>query len=374
MGCRATNAPVTNSPTSTELLERARELAMLGECLDPVQRSSRGRVLLIGGEAGVGKTALLRRFRDDCPGARVLWGACDALFTPRPLGPFVDIAESTGGELEELVQTGARPYEVAAALVRELRERAPTVFVLEDVHWADEATLDVLRLLARRVETVPALIVASYRDDGLERTHPLRIVLGELATDDAVGRLKLAALSPAAVAGLAEPHAIDANELYRKTGGNPFFVVEALAAQAEDIPDTVKDAVFARVARLSPPAKRLLEAVAVVPPQAELWLLEALAGETIEGLDECLASGSSRPSRQGWRSGTSSPASPSRNRLRPTDASNFTASPRGARRSARRRARSRPPRPSCTGGAGTRGGVEVRAGGRRACGVRGSAS
>ena len=264
---------------------------MLGECLDRVQRSSRGRVLLIGGEAGVGKTALLRRFRDDCLGARVLWGACDALFTPRPLGPLVDIAESTGGELEELVQTGARPYEVAAALVRELQERAPTVFVLEDLHWADEATLDVLRLLARRVETVPALIVASYRDDGLERTHPLRIVLGELATNHTVGRLKLAALSPAAVAELAEPHAVDANELYRKTGGNPFFVVEALAAQAEEIPDTVKDAVFARVARLSPPAKRLLEAVAVVPPQAELWLLEALAGETIDWLDECLTSG-----------------------------------------------------------------------------------
>lgn len=95
------DAPVTTSDTSSELLERARELSMLGECLEAVQRSSRGRVLLIGGEAGVGKTALLRRFCDDCPsGVRFLWGACDALFTPRPLGPFVDIAESTGRELD----------------------------------------------------------------------------------------------------------------------------------------------------------------------------------------------------------------------------------------------------------------------------------
>jgi DNA-binding CsgD family transcriptional regulator/tetratricopeptide (TPR) repeat protein len=280
------------SHIGSELLERAGELAALGESLEAVQRGSRGRVMLVGGEAGVGKTALLRRFCEERRrSARILWGACDPLFTPRPLGPLLAVAEAAGGQLEEVLASGVMPHEVVAALVRELRARAPTVFVLEDVHWADEATLDVLRLLARRVETVPALIVASYRDDGLDRAHPLRIVLGELVTSRAVGRLKLAALSPAAVAQLAEPQGVDADELYRKTAGNPFFVVEALAAQAEEIPDTVRDAIFARAARLSPSAKRLLEAVAVVPPQAELWLLEALAGEAIDGLDECLTSG-----------------------------------------------------------------------------------
>jgi DNA-binding CsgD family transcriptional regulator/tetratricopeptide (TPR) repeat protein len=238
----------------------------------------------------VGKTALLRRFCDEHrESARILWGACDPLFTPRPLGPLLAVAESAGGELEEVVASGVKPHEVVAALGRELRAQAPSVFVLEDVHWADEATLDVLKLLARRAETVPALVVASYRDDELDRRHPLRLVLGELATSRL--RLKLAALSPAAVVQLAEPHAVDADELYRKTAGNPFFVVEALAAQSEEIPDTVKDAVFARAARLSPPARRLLEAVAVVPQRAELWLLEALAGEGIDSLDECLTSG-----------------------------------------------------------------------------------
>ena len=106
-----------------------------------------------------------------------------------------------------------------------------------------------------------------------------------------MARVKLAALSPAAVARLAEPHGVDADQLYRKTAGNPFFVVEALAARADEIPDTVRDAILARAARLSPAAQRLLEAVAVVPPQAEVWLLEALAGEAIDGLDECLGSG-----------------------------------------------------------------------------------
>src|SRR5712691_10034941 len=155
-------APADASGTSSELLERAGEFSALRECLETVQRSSRGRVVLVSGEAGVGKTALLRRFCEECgPSARILWGGCDPLFTPRPLGPLLVVAEGAGGELEEVVASGVMPHEVVAALVGELRARAPTVFVLEDVHWADEATLDVLRLLARRVEAVPALIVAS---------------------------------------------------------------------------------------------------------------------------------------------------------------------------------------------------------------------
>src|SRR5439155_3399250 len=192
------------------------------ENLDTVQHSSRGRIVLVSGEAGVGKTALLRRFCEEySQSARILWGGCDPLFTPRPLGPLLAVAEDAGGELEELVASGVMPHEVVAALVRDLRARGPTIFVLEDVHWADEATLDVLRLLARRVDTVPALVVASYRDDELDRRHPLRIVLGELATSQTVARLKLAGPSPAAVAHLAEPHDADADELYRQAGGHP---------------------------------------------------------------------------------------------------------------------------------------------------------
>ena len=285
-------APAVGAGASGVLLERSAELSTLVGCLEAVERSSRGQVLLVGGEAGVGKTTLLRRF---CEGrgqsGRVLWGACDPLFTPSPLGPLLEVAEASGGELKAVVARGAMPYAVVTALAQELRARVPSVFVLEDVHWADEATLDVLRLLARRVETLPALVVASYRNDELDRAHPLRILLGELARSRTVRRLKPARLSPGAVAQLAAPYGVDADELYRKTAGNPFFVVEALATKGEGIPDTVRDAVLARAARLSPEGGRLLEAVAVVPPQAELWLLEALAGDAADGLDECLASG-----------------------------------------------------------------------------------
>jgi DNA-binding CsgD family transcriptional regulator/tetratricopeptide (TPR) repeat protein len=254
----------------------------------------------MSGEAGVGKTALTRRFCDEQRHAvRVVWGACDALYTPRPLGPFLDVAEITGGELEELVQSGARPHEVAASLMRELGERVPTILVLEDLHWADEATLDVLRLLGRRIDAIPALVLATYRDDELDRFHPLRIVLGELATSQAVARLKLQPLSQAAVATLAERSGVDGDELYRKTAGNPFFVTEALAAAEEEIPHSVRDAVLSRTARLSPPARTLLGAVAVAPPYVELWLLEAIADHAIDQLAECLSSGMLTPGAGG---------------------------------------------------------------------------
>ncbi len=279
------------SSSLSELLERSRQLAALGDSLAGILSSSRGRLVLVGGEAGVGKTALVSRFCEEHGrSARILWSACDALFTPRPLGPLLDVAQVTGGELEELVESSAIPHEVAAALMGELRTHSPTILVMEDLHWADEATLDVLKLLARRIEGAPALILASYRDE-LDRAHPLRFVLGEFASDQAVERLKLEPLSPVAVATLAEPHGVDADELYRKTEGNPFFVTEVLAGGDGEIPETVRDAVLARAARLSSAARTLLEAAAVVPPPVELWLLETLAAEVADQLDECLTSG-----------------------------------------------------------------------------------
>jgi DNA-binding CsgD family transcriptional regulator/tetratricopeptide (TPR) repeat protein len=284
-----------------ELLERASQLVALEEQLASVGRGSHGRLVLMRGEAGVGKTALLRRFCDEqTRSTRVLWGSCDALFTPRPLGPFLDIAQVTGGDLERLLESGAKPHEVAVALVSELRTRVPTIVVLEDVHWADEATVDVLRLIGRRIEAVPAMIIASYRDEELDRAHPLRFLLGELPTGEAVFRVQLAPLSRAGVAILAGPHGADANELYRETGGNPFFVTEVLASGEERIPHTVRDAVLARAARLTPGARTLLDAVAVVPQQAEHWLLRALSPDAFDHFDECLASGMLRsPSQSG---------------------------------------------------------------------------
>ena len=275
-----------------ELLERDDHLSELGDSLAAVDGGATGALVFVEGEAGVGKTALLRRFASDRRRTtRILWGSCDSLITPRPLGPLMDIAHMTGGKLEELVGAGAQPFEVGAALIRELSQTSPTVVVLEDLHWADDATLDLLRFLGRRIESVPALVLASYRDDELDPTHPLRSVLGELASGEAVTRLKVAPLSISAVADLAGSSEIDAAELYGTTGGNPFFVSEVLAAGQGELPQTVRDAVLGRAAGLSASARTLLEAVAIAPPHAEVLLLEAVVPEAVGQLEECLSTG-----------------------------------------------------------------------------------
>ena len=281
---------VTSSGSAEGLLEREEALTALGALLADVRSNMRGRLVLVAGEAGVGKTALLRVFCDGlAPPVRVLWGVCAPLRTPRPLGPLIDVAEAVGGELGDLVGGAPRAYEVAVALLSELRGRSPTVLVLEDAHRADEATLDVLTMLAARVDSVPALVLASYRAEELDRSEQLRFVLGELVRRP--GRLKLEPFSIATVSELADAHGVDGQELYRRTGGNPFFVTEALAAGGARVPETVRDAVLARAARLNSPARRLLDAIAVVPGQVDLWLLEILASELVDRLQECLESG-----------------------------------------------------------------------------------
>jgi DNA-binding CsgD family transcriptional regulator len=273
-----------------ELLERAWYLAALQRALDAANTGS-GRMVLLGGEAGAGKTALLREFCAQPSRARVIWGACERLFTPRALGPFLDISDRVGGELADVAASRVMPHDLLSALVAELRRRDPTVLVIEDVHWADEGTLDVLKLLARRVGELPVLALVSFRDDQLGPADQLQVVLGELAGTPAVERHHLPPLSLSAVRELARASGADAERLFERTAGNPFFVTEALAAPGADVPETVRDAVLARVAHLHPAPRRLLEAVAVVPSRIELWLLEAVAAEDMAELETCLRSG-----------------------------------------------------------------------------------
>ena len=282
------------------LLERADELGLLHGCLTEVGASGRGQVVLVSGEAGIGKTALLRQFRGEVPRrVTVFWGTCDALFTPRPLGPLLGPAVELGGEPGALIAEGAKPFDVAIAFLEGLAAIAPAVLIVEDLHWADEATLDVVRAIARRVEEAGVLLVLTYRSDELHREHPLRMALGDLATSSAVGRLELARFSRGTVDELAARSALDAVELFERTAGNPFFVTETLAAGTTSVPPTVGDAVHARIGRLSEESRALLDAVAVVPHRAEVWLLEALTDGALVGLDECLRTGVLRAEADG---------------------------------------------------------------------------
>jgi len=274
-----------------ELLERDAALRALAEGLREAAGGD-GRIALVSGEAGIGKTALMEGFlAPHRAEARTLVGRCDALFTPQPLGPLHDVALQTGGALLELIESTAGRLAIFGAALRELQSgEKPTVLVFEDIHWADAATLDLLKYLGRRICSTATLIVLTYRDDELDASHPLWSVLGDLPSG-AVRRVPLAPLSEAAVTRLARRAGRPADGMHAQTGGNPFCVTELLASPPGSIPVTVRDATLARALRLSPQARAVLELCAVVPNRVERWLLDDPAAPTANLIDDCVASG-----------------------------------------------------------------------------------
>lgn len=275
------------------LLEREGALGALRAAWEEVRRAHRGQVVLVRGEAGSGKTSLLDAFNSEL-GAPVWTGSCHPLSTPRPLGPFAELADQIGGELGVVTRDG-RPHEVATALTR-LCAEGPCVVVVEDLHWADDASLDVLRSLLRPLRDRSLLVLVSYREDEVERSSALQAALGEL-TGPGTSRIDVSPLSREAVRTMSLGTGRDAAALHRLTGGNAFFVTEALAADDEAIPSTVVDASLARLARLTPAARAVAEAVAVVPQEAELWLVGALGD--VEHIDEAVAGGVLRGTTDG---------------------------------------------------------------------------
>ena len=245
--------------------------------------------MVVAGEAGVGKTTLVRRFADQADGdLRVLWGGCDDLTVPEPLAPLRDIGGKAGGALAAALERGDS-REVGRALRGEMARAAPTLCVIEDCHWADEATLDAIAHVGRRMGGLASVLLVTFRDDELDRDHRLRAALGSIPRDDLV-RISLEPLSSAAVAELAGEDT-DADALFAATRGNPFLVTEALAAGGGRVPASVRDVVLARAARLSRAAQDVLEVVSVVPARAELWLVEAYAAGAAAAIAECEQSG-----------------------------------------------------------------------------------
>ena len=282
---------VVRDTEDVPLLEREAQLASLGEYAGEA-RFGDGRMVLVAGEAGAGKSALVEQVQRDLPDANWFWGACDGLFTPRPLGPLFDIAAKLGGELLELCRADAPREDLFGALLRQVSEPGGLqVLVVEDIHWADEATIDLLRFLGRRIRDAPVLLLATYRDDDLTPGNPLRIALGDLATHRSVRRIGLAPLSPDAVRRLAGDAGLDAAALYRLTGGNPFYVTEVVASGMGEVPASARDAVLARVSRLSPAARELLDAAALIGTSVEFPLLEAVTRSQPSAVDKLLGAG-----------------------------------------------------------------------------------
>jgi DNA-binding CsgD family transcriptional regulator len=273
---------------TAELVERTEALAALAAALASIADSASGggRIALVAGEAGIGKTSLLRAFATTRPADAVWWGGCDALGTPHPLAPLLDIAREHRPRFASRLD-GPRPA-LFEAVLDDLRLPAePLLVVIEDAHWADDATLDLLKYLGRRIDRTRALLAISFRDDEVTAAHPLRHVIGEwpraVRTMVPVGRL-----SPAAVELLARRAGRRAEGVHAATQGNAFFVTEVLRDMSEPrpahdgreprpaVPASVQDLVLARYARMPAGAQALLHVVAVVPGRAERSLVDAL--------------------------------------------------------------------------------------------------
>lgn len=268
------------------LLERERQLEAL-QRLAGRAASGAGGMALVLGEAGIGKSSLLQTFAGPLRDRfLVLQGACEDLSTPRILGPVRDFAPALGADVVAAIDHAASPDQLMSLLLERLAGQARPVLVLcDDLHWADQATLDLLKYLARRIAAERILLLASARDDELPPDHAFWRWAGDLPAAS-TQRIALPPLTPQAVATLAQGAPCDPGELYRVTGGNPFFLSELLAdcaAKPDHLPASVRDAVWARMSRLDAPVRTVLELVSVSPVPLEEWLLEALLGDRGHG-------------------------------------------------------------------------------------------
>ena len=273
-----------------KLLERDLQLQALAMALDAAA-AGQGRIAVISGEAGIGKTSFVEQFLTDQGAAvRVLKGNCNSLFHPSPLGPLYDIAYQTGGRLLAQLEVETPRAALFATVLGELDSSTqPTLLVFEDVHWADEATLDLIKFLSRRIAHMRVLIILTHRADGAAPL--LRLLLGDLASSRSTIRIALPRLTIDAVRTLIADQPFDASAVHGQTAGNPFFVTEVLANTATGVPPTVRDAVLARAAILQPNARHVLEAAAVLGSRIDDTVLSGMLANAMDGLTDCMTAG-----------------------------------------------------------------------------------
>ncbi len=330
----AAEPPTSRRILSPEVIGREAELAQLDALFADAKRGV-ARTALVSGDAGLGKSAFLRLFgeRARASGARAFVGECTEIEARRPFGPFVDILRvafrdlsASGGEgvmsggtadllrmVPELktgdasteAQSDADRYRVHAAFSKafaDLARTGPLVVVIEDLHWADEASLELFPYLARKLRDERVLLLATYRSDELHRRHPINHVLAELARGRLADDIRLPKLTRDETAALIRaafrlkegPTPAFRDAVHERCEGNPFFVEEVLKALVERgdlwyadgqwhrkddvadlaIPVSVRDAVQQRMQRLSPDARRAVQVAAVIGQRFDFALLQ----------------------------------------------------------------------------------------------------
>jgi DNA-binding CsgD family transcriptional regulator len=253
-----------------EMVERATQLVRLRDALAQARRGH-GSTVLLSGEAGIGKTTLLRAFVEPAvPQARVFEGWCDELITPRTLGPFRDIADRHPAVFAAVLDD--RDAFIDALTAEMSFRQRPAVVIIEDLQWADHATFDIIGFLGRRIQSLPALLVASYRDDDVSGNEPLQRLLGSLAGDSTI-RIHLDGLSDIAVGRLARAAGMDPVPVIATVGGNPFYLSEVIMHGTPAVPPSVRDAVAARVSALPARCRVALGQIAVIPSEVDVHLL-----------------------------------------------------------------------------------------------------
>lgn len=273
------------------LLERDTELSILHTRFAQAQ-SGTGRFVLVTGEAGIGKTSLVQAFGNQLPnGSKLLIGACDPLSTPSAHAPLRDLQITLGPEIETLLRDRAEPGLLFPQVLDALRRMPGSVILIEDIHWADDGTFDLLRYLSRRIERLPVLLIVTSRTDDTRPHDQLRPFLGELARTPGCERIDLASLSQTAVGSLIGDRDISIETLYRRTRGNPFFVTALLASDAE-LPASVSDAVLGRWNRLSAGARPVVQVAAALGPSVRAEIISTVIGrDAYSDLEEAIAAG-----------------------------------------------------------------------------------
>ncbi len=257
-----------------ELIERAGFLATLQTEFDNISEGE-GHCILVSGVAGIGKTSLVKALCKEAKNScNIYQGTCDALFTPRPLAPLYDIAWQMR---KDFWQNSGNMADRAGLFTRFFHELAnqkkASLIVFEDIHWADEATLDFIKFLARRITQLRCLFILTYRDDEIYSNHPLRNVLGQLPPDSFT-RLQLIPLSKQAVKKMASEKGYDGEYVYNMTGGNPFYVNEILSNYNEGVPESIKDAILSAYNHSGERTKRIWDFLSVIPDSFEIKYLE----------------------------------------------------------------------------------------------------
>jgi len=274
-----------------ELLERQKYLEELSR-LSREAESGEGKTILISGESGVGKTSLIKYFTSHLnSGTEILWGACDDLFTPRPLGPLYDIGYQVNSELIKMLLKEDNRVSIFSVFLNYLQSKPGLkIIVIEDIHWADESTLDLIKFLTRRMNRTKALLILSYRDEDISRDNQVRLLFGDLPNTD-IKRIRLYPLSEEAVSRLMKKAGKRNDNLYRITGGNPFYITELLESNNDEIPTSVKQAVVARTLTLNEDTRNFIELVSVIPTKVEVSFLGKLTTRTDEHIDLCVKKG-----------------------------------------------------------------------------------